>query len=297
MTSLVGRLDFVDSHVHFWDLKHPNLTYGWLAPEEVHPILGDIDGMKSVRFDARHLWSEARFAGLTKVVHIQAAVGTPDPVEETRWLTEMAADLPFPQAIVGHVDLAERDARAVMERHLESPIFRGVRDFSTARYLADPSSSPHFEAGFAMLAEHSLVADVDCAWEDMAAGRRLAESHPDVTIVLEHIGYPRSRDPEYFANWQDGISELSKAPNVHCKISGLGMNDPQFTVESLRPWVEHCIQSFGPARCLFGSNWPVDRLFSSYDAIIAAYTECISGYEESEQVSMFSGNASALYRI
>ena len=85
--------------------------------------------------------------------------------------------------------------------------------------------------------------------------------------------------------------------NTVCKISGLGMSDNDWTVDSIRPFVLHCIESFGVDRCIFGTNWPVDSLFSGYDDIVDAYTEIISDFSEDEQIAMFSRNAELLYNI
>lgn len=293
MTPSVRGPAFIDTHVHFWDLTHPELTYGWLAPEAIHPILGDIDPIKSVRYDSTALWAEARFTGLTGAVHVQAAVGTPDPVVETAWLSAMAADSPVPFVIVASQDLTAPDVAAQLDRHLEYPLVRGIRDFGTGDFLVDPA----FDAGVALLGEHELMLDLDCPWQDMAKARELAERHPDVVIVLEHIGYPRDTvDPDYFAHWRDGISTLAGAPNVHCKISGLGMNRAGWTVEGLRPWVEHCIDEFGPPRCLFGTNWPVDRLWASYGDYVDAFQTLIGGFSAAEQQAMLISNARAVYR-
>ena len=148
-----------------------------------------------------------------------------------------------------------------------------------------------------LLAERNLMLDLDCAWQDMGKARDLARRHEDVVIVLEHIGYPRdTNDPEYFAHWQEGIATLALAPNVRCKISGLGMNRPGWTVDGLRPWVEHCIEQFGPDRCLFGTNWPVDRLWASYGDYVNAFETLIGGYSAGEQEAMLIGNARAVYR-
>ncbi|HVX43474.1 MAG TPA: amidohydrolase family protein [Mycobacteriales bacterium] len=286
--------EFIDTHVHFWDLKHPTLTYEWLSPAAVHPILGDIDPIKSTRFDAAALWAEGRFTGLSGAVHVQAAVGTADPVQETEWLTALAANSPVPLVLVAGCDLAAGDAQEQLERHNASPLLRGIRDFGRGDYLCDPA----FERGFSLLERYGLLSDLDCAWPDMPKARDLARRHPAIPVVLEHIGYPRdTADPEYFRNWQDGIRTIAEAPNVICKVSGLGMNRPGWTVESLRPWVRHCIETFTPDRCVFGTNWPVDRLYGPYEAYVRAFLEIIAEYDESEQIAMLRGNAERLYRI
>ncbi len=291
-----GLVPFIDTHVHFWDLNHPELTYGWLQPQVPHPILGDIEGMKHQRFDAGHLWAEARFAGVEAFVHVQAAVGTPDPVVETRWVAEMAAATGLPAAHVAHADLGHDDVETVLDRHGAYSVLRGIRDFAIEPALAACDTS-RFDRGLRLLAERDLLLDLDCEWQHMAAAAELARRHPDLVVVLEHLGHPRHRDSEYFAGWQRGIYALSGAPNVHCKISGIGMGDPTWTRDSIAPWIAHCLASFGPGRCMFGSNWPVDRLFSSYDAIVSAYRASVADLSGNEQQQVLHRNARQLYRL
>ena len=284
----------IDTHVHFWDLLHPNLTWHWLAPEAQHPILGNIDAIKSVRYDVAALAAETRFAGVTGAVHVQAAVGTSEPLDETLWLTEMAEHSPMPFVIVAGVDLCSRDVTKQLSAHAQSPLLRGIRDYGREGYLSDPA----FARGVTALEEFGLVLDLDCKWEDMPLARDLARSTPGTTVVLEHIGYPRdTSSPEYFESWKAGIESIAQAPNVMCKISGLGMNRVDWTIEDLRPWVEHCIQTFGPNRCMFGSNWPVDRLYASYDAYVTAYRTLIERYTNAEQTLLLSGTADRVYSI
>lgn len=284
----------IDTHVHFWDLLHPTLRWGWLAPEVQHPILGNVDAIKSVRYDAEAFAAESRFSSVTGAVHVQAAVGTPNPLDETLWLTEMAERSPIPFVIVAGVDLSAADAGAQLAANAQSPLLRGIRDYGREGYLAEPD----FARGVARLAEFGLILDLDCAWEDMRLARDLALGAPATTVVLEHIGYPRdTRSPEYFEHWRGGIEAIAAAPNVVCKISGLGMKRAGWTVDGLAPWVEHCIQIFGPDRCMFGSNWPVDRLYASYDSYVGAYRSLITGYSAEEQSLMLTGVADRVYSI
>jgi predicted TIM-barrel fold metal-dependent hydrolase len=90
---------------------------------------------------------------------------------------------------------------------------------------------------------------------------------------------------------------LATAANVYMKISGLGMCDNRWTIDSFRPWIETCIEAFGTNRVVFGTNWPVDRMYSSYPDVINAYAAIIAPYTETEQRAMFSGNAERLFNI
>ena len=102
---------------------------------------------------------------------------------------------------------------------------------------------------------------------------------------------------EYFNNWRLAMTSLAEADNVICKLSGLGMCDWNWTVDSIRPWVLECIEIFGPDRCLFATNWPVDRLFSTYEDVVDAYTKIIESFTYDEKQSMFSRNAEELYNL
>lgn len=287
----------VDTHVHFFDLQHPILKYVWLEPAFTHPDLGNIDAMKSLLYDANALWAEARFANIESFVHVQAAIGTEDPVEETKWLTEMRKTSPAPFTIVAHTDLGTDDAMRQLDGHGESPYFVGVRDFASEPYLASGETNATFEASLVEMTKRGLVFDLDCGWPNMAAARALAERHPDLTIVLEHIGFPRKRDSEYFASWQAGIRELAKAPNVICKVSGVGMTDQRGVYADYEPWMTTCLEAFGAERSLVGSNWPLDRIVSSYDAIMDMYRRLVSSLSDSEQAAFLFGNARRIYRL
>ena len=141
------------------------------------------------------------------------------------------------------------------------------------------------------------MACLDSGPERYASVKALASAFPDTLISLDHAGLPLSRDEEYLALWRREITSLAEAPNIIVKVSALGMGDPRWDVDSMRPLVMHCIESFGVERTVFGTNWPVDRLFSSYPDVIDAYAEIIFGFSPAEQAAMFRGNAERYFRI
>ena len=285
----------IDTHVHFWDLRRSDLRYPWLEAGVAHPALGDIDNIKSPLYDVAAFHAESRFAGVEKVVHVEADARTANARVEPDWVRSIAVNAELPVAIVVHLDLSSRSAAEDVKQLAEHPEIRGVRDFGVVHYLERPAEVPDFEANLKAMEDVGLLLDLDCAWQHMSRAKALAEAHPRLQIVLEHIGYPRSRDDAYFAEWAPAIHQLAVAHNVHCKLSGLGMTDLRWTVESLRRWVLSSVEAFGPARCMFGSNWPVDRIASSYDALVAAFVELISGYSSDEQERMCRTNAEELY--
>ena len=287
------ELAFVDTHFHLHDLKHPTLRYGWLQPNAVHGFLPDTDPLKSQRYRIKDFLAEIRFANVSKAIHVQAAVDTPDPVDETEWLQAFADETGYPQGIVAECHLARPDAAAVLDRHLAYSNVRGIRNFGAGNYLVDPA----WRRGFAVLAPRKLVACIDTRIERAEDIADLARTFPDTHLCIDHCAIPMQRDAAYFRLWRDAMTTMASSPNVTMKISGLGMRDPLWTIESIRPYVLGSIEAFGVDHVVFGTNWPVDRMFSSYPDAINAYAEIISVFARDEQVKMFSGNAERLFRI
>jgi predicted TIM-barrel fold metal-dependent hydrolase len=285
----------IDTHVHFWDQRRADMHYPWLEAAVPHPILGDIDEIKSPLYDLKAFVAETRFAEVVKVVHVEADARGISPTSEPDWVRSISKQQLLPIAIVVHTDLGAHAGISMVDQFADLPDVAGVRDFGVVRYLDDPTGFPHFDASLTAMEETGLLLDLDCDWEHMALAKELADAHPQLRIVLEHLGFPRRRDSSYFADWLPRIAHLATANNVYCKLSGLGMTDPRWTVDSLRPWVSASLDAFGPSRCLFGSNWPVDRIASSYDSLVSAFLELISGYREGEQEAICSTNAEELY--
>ena len=230
---------------------------------------------------------------MPKAVHVQAAVNTPDPVVETQWLQAFADETGYPHGIIAECHLARPDAAQVLDRHLAFKNVRGIRNFGEGRYLIDPA----WRRGFAELAPRQLVSCIDTRIELADDILDLALAFPETQLCIDHCAIPMQRDPAYFRLWRAAMTVMAKSPNLTMKISGLGMCDPQWTVETIRPYVLGSIEAFGVDRVVFGTNWPVDRMFSSYPDVINAYAEIIAHFTHDEQVRMFSGNAERLFRI
>ena len=290
----MSKLDFVDAHVHFYDMQHPELFYGHWQPGVPHPVLGpQVQRLAERNYIAEDYIAETRASNVVKAVHVQAAIGSEDPVKETEWLQEAAERTGFPHAIVAFADLRDPGVEAVLERHSEYPNMRGIRDFSYGDYLVEPE----FQRGFALLEKYSLVSSIAAGPQDMANLRDLAGRHPNITIVMDHTGLPEGRSDEDIDRWKSGMAAAVEADNIICKISGLGMSDHDWTAASISPLVLHCIETFGVDRCLFATNWPVDWLWSAYDPVVDAYTEIIADFSRDEQEAMFSKNTERIYRI
>lgn len=291
---LTDRPPFTDTHVHFHDLREPELTYSWLQPGAApDPDLGDYGAIRAERYWAEDFVAETRFQNVERVVHVQAAIGTVDPVAETRWLQAASDRVGVPHGIVAYADLASPDLAATLERHMAFPAFRGIRDFRYDDYLTNPA----WEVGFALLGKLGLVCSDDPPVEQADDVRRIADANPDTTFCIDHAYFPRQRGDAYFSVWREALRTVAAAPSTVIKISGLGQCDHRWTVDSLRRWVHACIEEFGIERCFFGTNWPVDRLFSSYGDVLDAYLELVFDFTPAEQAALFSGNARRVFGV
>jgi predicted TIM-barrel fold metal-dependent hydrolase len=286
------RPALTDTHVHFFELGHPSLRYSWLEDEpdpelDVTPLRQEGD-----RYWPDDFLAETRAANVARVVHVQAATGSLDPVDETHWLQAHAARIGVPHAMIVDCDLAGPDAQQVIERHLEaSPLVAGVRDLRAESRLETPA----WQRGLALLERYGLVACVAPGAGQMTPTADLARRHPGLTVCIDHAGLPLERTDEYFVRWRTGMAEIAALPNTVVKVSGLGMFDRQWTIGSLRPWVVTCIELWGADRSCFGSNWPIDRLFSSYDSLVDAYDRLLEDLLDADRDAFFRGTADRVF--
>jgi len=281
----------VDTHVHFWDRRRTELEYAWLDGPGAEATLGDLDGLRAVRYSVPELRADTRMHGVTQVVHMSAA--TSAYVAETRWLQGLGDETGWPDAIVASCDLAAPDAAAELDRHREHDRLRGIRDMRPGSVLADPA----FRRGYARLAGTGLVFCHTVGLEHVAAARDLVRAVPDVVLCVDQSGMPESRDADYLLRWSAAMRELAREPNVVCKISSLGVHDHGWTPGSRRPWVRALVDAFGPDRCLYGSNWPVERLYSGYGDALGAFRAAIGDLTAAERAAVLAGNARRVFRL
>jgi predicted TIM-barrel fold metal-dependent hydrolase len=122
------------------------------------------------------------------------------------------------------------------------------------------------------LAERDLVFELMAHPDQLEAAAVVLADHGDLTIVVEHAGWPTSDEPAEFALWQRGISALAAlGDNVHCKLSGLAMPLHSMDAAALRPWIRHCLDEFGVDRCMFASNFPVDAMHGTFDELYSGF--------------------------
>lgn len=287
---------FTDAHVHFWDHALPGMRWRFLEPDFEHPRLRNTQRLDAPRFGPDELLAEAGAERPDKMVHIQCALlPAPTPTQETEWLESLADAGGYPQAIVAGCRLRDPDAAAVLAANAASPRFRGVRDLSVMGAVAPAEVAGAFDAA----ADHGASVELMLPPEHYDSLVALAQHWPDVTIVLGHAGQPAQRDADYLATWSAGLSGVARAaPNVVLKLSAIASSaDPTWTVGTIRPVVLRAIEAFGADRCMFASNWPIDRLYGEYERLIRAYREIASELSADEREAVLHATADRVYRI
>lgn len=295
---------FVDAHHHLWDLK--SNYYPWLTDRIGPRMYGDYEAIRRSYLLA-DFRADIGALPVRKSVHVQAEHDAADPVRETRWL-QAVADAPasggFPHAIVAYADLSApaRDVDAVLAAHCANANVRGIRQMvhqslvpgmHSIDYLADET----WCTNLALLAERGLSFDLQIFPEQAATAAGIVAQNPRLQFVLVHAGQPRDRSDTGRRRWKRALELLATLPNVVIKLSGFGMFERDWSVATLRPLVLAAIDSFGPQRAMFGSNFPVDGLMCPYEALWNAYESITADLGDHDRAAMMHGVAERIYRI
>jgi L-fuconolactonase len=274
----------IDAHQHYWDPARGD--YGWLTPElaPLYRVFGPAD-----------LAPLRAHAGIARTVLVQAAAS----VAETRYLLEIARGEASVAGVVGWVPLLDADAPALIAELAREPKFKGVRpmlqDLPDDDWIANPALKPAIDA----LIAHDLAFDALIFTRHVAALETFAQRFPALRIVVDHGAKPPIRDGAAgWQAWAEGITRLARLPHLHCKVSGLATEaSAAWTETTLRPYVDHLVAAFGPARLMWGSDWPVLNLNGDYLLWHAVATSLLGALPDAQREAVFGANAAAFYHI
>ncbi|WP_439626355.1 amidohydrolase family protein [Shinella sp.] len=289
----------IDPHHHLWDLslkRHP-----WLekakATGGLAPILRNY-GIEDYRADAAR-------QNVVATVHVEAGWSDAHPLEESRWLDGLDRSTGVAHRYVARVPLDGPDAIRLLETEAANPNVVGIRDIVS--WHPDPAKSfaprahrmadPAWRAGLAHLSRLGLVFDLMLFPWQMYEALDLVRTFPETRFVLNHCGSPIDRTDEGMALWRSGLRALGRAANVRLKISDLVAYDNDWTLESLRPVIDHCLDCFGPARAMFASDFPVARLHASFDEVYGVFRTVAASLSLAEQRALFFATANDTYRL
>ncbi|MEM1144027.1 MAG: amidohydrolase family protein [Pseudomonadota bacterium] len=292
------NLPFVDAHHHLWDLAA--CRYPWLMARGDKRFFGDPTPIQRDYLPADFL-GESKRSKPTRSVHIQVGVAIEDEVRETNWLSSLGD---FPHAIVASTDLTGPNRDRLLEQHGAFPKVRGIRQILGRHPLEDQKhksdqliDNDKFRSGLQELVRRDLSFDLQLIPQQMIRVAELLSDLPALRVALCHCGSPWEQTGEGLRLWQAGLARLAELPNVVCKISGLGMFNPEWSGAAFKPIIHEVIDRFGPQRVMCGSNFPVDKLYASYDRLWDAYKLSLSRYSAEEQRQMLAATATDFYRL
>ena len=299
----VGEHGIVDPHQHFWDLERN--YYPWLCdPQLIAFRYGDYEALRKSYFPADY----RRDAGRNRIamtVHVQADWNPRDPVGETRWLETLHLAHGLPTACVAHARLDQDDVEEVLSEHASRTLVRGIRHKPRAaerpdqakRGLPGSMDDPRWRRGFALLQRLSLSFDLQTPWWHLDAACDLARDFPHTAIILNHTGLPGDRSAAGLSGWRAAMVGLARHANVFVKISGLGQRNRPWTLEANGPIIRDAIATFGVERCMFASNFPVDKLCGTFETIYAGFRAAVAHLPAAAQRGLFHDNAVRIYSL
>jgi len=294
----VAGLAIVDAHQHFWD---PVANYHpWLRDEPPIPFrYGDYRAIRR-RYLPPDYRADAAPIHVDKTVYVETEWDPADPVGEMRYVEGLRRAFGLPTVAVAHARLDESDAPSLLAQHAALDFVRSVRHKPRANPSAADAApggmtDASWRLGYAELRRNNLRFDLQTPWWHLAEAARLATDFADTPIILNHTGLPADRSAEGVAGWKAAMTKLASCPNVAVKISGLGQPGQPWTVAANRAIVRTTIDLFGPSRCMFASNFPVDSLCATFHTIFAGFREIVRDFSASEQRCLFHDNAIRLY--
>ncbi len=288
----------VDAHHHIW--RQDDLP--WLKGPMVPRIFGPYEPIRR-DYPISEYIADIAGTGVEKSVYVQANAA--DAEDEAAWVQRQADESGWPHAIVGYADLMAKDVRPALDKLKQYPLMRGVRmqlhwhaneqyRFAKRPDLAD---DPTLRRNFSALADYGFSFELQVFADQMLGAARLASDFHGTTFILQHAGMLEDLSEPGRTVWRHAMRVLATQPNVFCKLSGLGTfihkNDPAHIA-----WiVKEAVALFGAERCLYGSNFPIEKLWTDYPTLLGTYREAIAGLPAAEQRAILHDTAARVYRL
>lgn len=292
--------EIVDAHHHIWLQK--DLT--WLSGPIQPRIFGPYEAIRR-DYPVTEFLGDLAGQGVVKSVYVQANWPKERSEDEVAWVQQNGDQSGWPHGIVGYADFAVEDVRPQLDRLKKYSRTRGIRmqlhwhENPTFRFAARPDlpADPTLQQNIAKLADYGWIFELQVFAPQMADAARLANACPGVTFVLQHAGMLEDLSEAGRAEWRAGMERLAACPNIVSKLSGLGTfihrNDPAHIAGIVRDTVG----MFGAERCLFGSNFPIEKLWTRYAELIAAYRAATAQFSAADQRHIFHDTATRVYRL
>lgn len=294
----------IDTHHHLWEVRN----YPWLLAPMSPKIFGDSYELLRQDYLIDDLLSDFGNHNVAKSVHVQAHFNPTDPVGETRWLQEVADRAGFPHAIAGHANLSDPEVEVVLAAHCVHPNFRAVRDVvywqpgDPTRQVVDKPDfclNPAFRRGVALLQQYGLSLELQGFANQFDYFAELVGDNPGMNFCLMHGGLLTGDDDATFDVWRRALEALVPLENIFVKCSGANTfsRDSVRTASQVGRQYNVLLDLFGADRCFFGSNFPVEKIKTSFDDLIAICKQAVAARPAEQQRAFFHDTAARFYRI
>lgn len=290
----------VDSHHHIWRLEHTP----WLSGPSVPRIFGAYEALRRDYTIAEFL-ADAIPSGVEKSVYVQVNVAPQHEVEEVAWVQSVADANRFPQAITAFADLSAPAVGDMLDREAAAGNIKAIRQqlhwHEKAQYRfasrADVLNDDRWRQGLREVERRGLAFELQVFPRQLADAVQLVRDFPATTFILLHAGMLEDRSDAGWALWTRGMDQIAREPNIVVKLSGLGTFERACSVALWQPIVVQTVDLFGPSRCMFGSNFPIEKLWTSYDHLVDVMRSCLAGYSAEERQAIFHDTAARIYRL
>ncbi|WP_159007522.1 amidohydrolase family protein [Bradyrhizobium sp. S69] len=290
----------VDGHHHIW--RRDDLP--WLSGPMQPRIFGPYEPIRRDYPIGEYL-DDLAGSDVVRSVYVQTNWANSRFEDETAWVQQTANESGWPHAIVAYADFSIDDVRPQLDRLARYPLVHGARmqlhwhENQLYRFAARPDlcTDPVIRRNIGRLADYGWSFDLQVFAPQMTDAAALAEACPDVTFILQHAGMLEDLSPEGRSAWRAGMLRLAACPNVVSKLSGLGTfihrNDPAHIADV----VTDTVAIFGAGRCLFGSNFPIEKLWTSYRDLVGAFRGAAERLRPDQREAIFNTTATRVYRL
>jgi predicted TIM-barrel fold metal-dependent hydrolase len=297
----VAVTELVDAHFHIWRAR----DLPWLSGPMVPRIFGPYEPLRRDYLAAEYV-ADAIAAGIGAAVYVQANWPLERSVDEVRWVQSVHEETGWPHAIVGSADLFSDDAGEVFAAQAAaSPLMRGIRlqlhwhEDERFRFASAPDRmrDPVLRRNLAGLADYGWLFELQVFPGQMADAARLVAEFPGVTFVLVHSGMLESADERHLAPWREGMQQLAAQPNVVTKLTGQGTFVHRVDRELISLVAGTALELFGARRCLWGTNFPIESLWTDMGALVRAWLDALAGRPVEERREVLAGTARRVYAL
>ncbi|GAA0234306.1 amidohydrolase family protein [Cryptosporangium japonicum] len=287
----------VDAHHHVW--RRDDLE--WLSGAPVPRIFGPYEPIRRDYLIDEYV-ADATGAGITESVYVQTNWPLPRVLDEVRWLADVHAASGWPTAVIGAANLFEPAARILRAQASLSPLLRGTRhqlhwhERPEFRFAARPDAllDPVLARNLAVVEELGWLFELQVFPAQMADAATLVAAFPGLTFVLVHAGMLIPGEDEA---WRAGMSRLAEQPNVVVKLTGQGTFVHRVDPGLLRLVTDTVLELFGPERAMFGTNFPIEKLWTTMPTLVDAWRAALAGLPAEQQRWIFAENARRVYRL